>query len=326
MQNESDSEYWRNEQVGFLALTQLKGVGFWTLYRIARAGISFKGLLKSSAPTSLERYLRSPLPSDCNWADLQQDLWKQGLELARNLAKQNISLLFNTQPGFPPNLSKIEDDCPQWLFIQGNLQNLYVESIAIVGTRKPSNDGIFLTRLIVTSIAYAGVPTISGLAHGIDQCAHLESIKYGIPTIAVLGTGILQNYPSGSESLRETILTHGGTVISEYLPLQSYSAENFVRRNRIQAALCGTLIPVEWKIKSGTAHTVEFAFNYEKKIANIYLPHTLSGRPEIAFSQANRNAKSYELPHQLIDFLNFVRSDKNSISLANYPMQQAFDI
>jgi DNA processing protein len=326
MSHDNEMEYWKNEQVGFLALTHLKGVGFWTLHKIARAGISFKGLLKAPHPSTLEQYLRSPLQESTDWPELQQELWRQGLEMARSLAKENIQLIFNTQPGFPPNLSRLGDDIPQWLFVQGNIKNLYARSVAIVGTRKPSVDGLFLTRLIITSLANSGIPTISGLAHGIDQCAHIESIRYSLPTIAVLGTGILQNYPHGSELLRNEIVKHGGTIVSEYLPNQSYSAENFVRRNRIQAALCETLVPVEWKIKSGTAHTVEFAYKYEKKIANIYLPNTYKHRDEIEFSETHRNARSFELTWQLIDFVNYIHSEKKTIHPIEQPRQQAFDM
>lgn len=326
MSNNNEMEYWKNEQVGFLALTHLKGVGFWTLHKIARSGISFKGLLKAQHPSALEQYLRSSLPENVNWPDLQQDLWRQGLEMARSLAKDNIQLIFNSQSGFPPNLSRLGEDTPQWLFVQGNVENLYARSVAIVGTRKPSIDGLFLTRLIVTSLAYSGMPTISGLAQGIDQCAHIESIRYSLPTVAILGTGILQNYPHGSESLRNEIVKHGGTIVSEYLPNQSYSAENFVRRNRIQAALCETLVPVEWKIKSGTAHTVEFAYKYEKKIANVYLPNTCKHRDEIEFSEKNRNARSFELTWQLIDFINYIHSDNKFIKPREQSSQQSFDI
>ncbi|WP_195743705.1 DNA-processing protein DprA, partial [Pseudomonas syringae] len=139
-----------------------------------------------------------------------------------------------------------------WLFVQGQMANLHKQSVTVVGTRKPSEDGIFLTRFLLAALAIRSCPTVSGLAAGIDQVVHTESIRYGIPTVAVLGTGILQNYPKGSEKLREEIVNSGGTIVTEYLPTQSYSAENFVRRNRLQAGLGEILFPTEWSIKSGT--------------------------------------------------------------------------
>src|SRR3546814_15118525 len=79
----------------------------------------------------------------------------------------------------------------------------------------------------------------SGLAAGIDQLAHEHSLRAGVPTIAVLGTGMLEDYPKGAGRLRDHILGTGGTIVSEYLPMASYSAENFVQRNRLKAAQIG---------------------------------------------------------------------------------------
>jgi hypothetical protein len=97
--------------------------------------------------------------------------------------------------------------------------------------------------------------------------AHEHSLRAGVPTIAVLGTGILDEYPKGSAIMRERIIADGGTIVTEYLPHISYSAKNFVQRNRLQAALGQVLIPVEWSRRSGTAHTVRFASALERPIA-----------------------------------------------------------
>ena len=99
-------------------------------------------------------------------------------------------------------------------------------------------------------------------------------------------------------------------------------AENFVRRNRIQAALCDTLIPVEWNIKSGTAHTVEYAYKYGRKIANVFLPHTTNHRPEIPFSEESRKAVSFEVPTELLRYIN----EGELVSTSSGPDQQSLDI
>ena len=153
--------------------------------------------------------------------------------------------------------------------------------------------------MIISFLAGNNLATVSGLAHGIDQTVHVESLRYGLPTIGVLGTGILSNYPKGSEELRDSIVQAGGAIITEYLPNQSYSAENFVRRNRLQAALGDVLIPCEWAIKSGTAHTVKFAKKYNKKIINAYLPFSLESRPEVEFSVKRYSALAIEIPKNL---------------------------
>src|SRR3546814_7184259 len=82
---------------------------------------------------------------------------------------------------------------------------------------------------------------------------------------------MLEDYPKGSGRLRDHILGTGGTIVSEYLPMASYSAENFVQRNRLQAALGRILIPAEWNRRSGTAHTVRFATSLGRPIACLRL-------------------------------------------------------
>jgi DNA processing protein len=300
---------WRNEAIAFLALSSVKGVGYWTMRMVSDLKVGFWSLLKEATQPELEMLLRTKLATNgAAWGDYRVELWEHGVEIARKLSIEGIGLIFPKQVEFPESLRHIPD-APAWLFVQGELGNLHAKSIAIVGTRKPSDDGIFLAKYLVAALARSGHPTVSGLALGIDQVVHLESIRYGLPTIAVLGTGMNGNYPKGSEAVRRAILDGGGTIVSEYLPDQTYSAENFVRRNRIQAALCNTLFPVEWKIKSGTAHTVEFAFKYGKKIANLFLPDTYDARPELPFSATAYGAVACEVPSTTNLILEFVRDD-----------------
>lgn len=311
-----DKEFWRSEKVAFLALASVKGIGFWTIHKIAQSGAGYKDLLKEPEKAGLEKIFKE---AGFEGFEGQEKLWNVGLVSARNLAASAVILLFKNEPGFPPKLRKIPD-APEWLFVQGNVENLAKHAVAIVGTRKPSDDGLFLTRYVVSSLAKSGFATVSGLALGIDQIAHSESMRYQLPTIAVLGTGILQNYPKGSEPLRSKILHSGGTVITEYLPEQSYSAENFVRRNRLQAALGDILIPAEWQIKSGTAHTVRFAHKYEKRIINVYLPGTMPDKPELDFSASAYGAMNLQIPFDTIKLMNeydFITNPKVGAKVAN---------
>ncbi|MBK5541485.1 DNA-protecting protein DprA [Pseudomonas sp. TH05] len=297
-------EYWRNEKIAFLALSTLKGVGFWTLYKLAKSGVSFKEVLREPEGKLIDKFY----DFDEGAASIvaQQDtLWQKGLVLARSLYSENIRLIFKEEVGFPPKLKSIPD-APYWIFVQGDVGALFCKSVAIVGTRQPSEDGVFLSKLVLAALVKFKCVTVSGLAMGVDQLAHLGSIRYGLKTIAVLGTGILGNYPKGSEGLRRKILDGGGCVISEYLPHQSYSAENFIRRNRLQAALCDLLIPVEWGVKSGTAHTVRFAAKYEKVILNLYLPLTYELKPELEFSEQQYGAASIEMPAEIPQFEDFI--------------------
>lgn len=305
--------YWQREKIAFLAFCSIEGIDFWTLHKIATSGIGFNNTFRNPSDELIHAIynISSEELKSSNLAFDQEDLWLKGLELARKLKDFGTTLVFKDEDGFPLKLRSTKDS-PEWIFIQGNPHCLYEYSIAIVGTRGATEDGAFLTKTLVSALCESNITTISGLAAGIDQLAHLESIRYGIKTVAVLGTGIFLDYPKGSEKVRRRIIESDGCVISEYLPHQPSSAQNFVRRNRIQAALCDTLVPVEWKIKSGTAHTVGFAKKYEKNIANIFLPQTYHLRPELAFSEKECGALSFEMPISIESLLDFAFTPKEA--------------
>ncbi len=304
--------HWQKEAIAFLAFAFIRGVGYWTMRSIYQQRGGFLELIKTGSREDFERLtsVKFTLDPDYDWEEYKANLWAVGVDTWKKLGNEGIGLIFHGQPEFPLSLAAIPDP-PFWLFVQGDLLNLHTKAVAIVGTRKPTDDGIFLAKYVVAALANRAWPTVSGLALGIDQVVHEESMRYGIPTIAVLGTGINQNYPRGSALLRAEIVRKGGTIITEYLPDQSYSGDNFVRRNRLQAGLCNTLVPVEWNIKSGTAHTVEFAYKYGKKIANVFLPHTYDRRPEIKFAEGAYGAVACEAPQMTALLLQFIEEDQS---------------
>lgn len=269
---------WDRETVALLALSSMKGVGYWTLYKMASQGIKFEEVLKASTSfEQFEGYLnqvgsRVPKTEEKTWEVFQRELWSEGNRLYKELKFADVKVRHFDEPSFPEKLKGIQEP-PRWLFIQGDESLLRKKSIAIVGTRKPTEDGIFLANYIGACVSYFDTVTVSGLAYGIDQIIHQQSIRFNVPTIAVLGTGIFLDYPAGSEVPRKGILSHNGAIITEYLPHQSYSAQNFVRRNRLQAGLSEIVIPAQWKAKSGTSHTVRYAVEGDKKVFCLRLPN-----------------------------------------------------
>lgn len=309
-------DYWKAETVAFLALQSIHGVGFKTLYKIATHKISFRELIKTEDAKHFEKTLHLKLDdsikaSDESWMEFKLELWNKGLELAREYIKKNIRIFFYDQDAFPEQLKSISEP-PMWLFIEGNYRILLQPSIAIVGSRNSTEDGLWLTKYIVSAMANQGLVSVSGLADGIDQKAHMESIRFNVPTIAVLGTGIDSNYPSGSENLRAEIIANDGAIVSEYLIGQSYSAYNFVRRNRIQAGLAQITVPVEWKIKSGTAHTVNFTKNFGRFLVMLYLyPKDLES-PEIKAVSAFKRGRVFGVPDKSSELISFLKQPVES--------------
>lgn len=259
-----------NETVAFLGLCATPGIGYWTLLHVRRAGGSFLDLLKVDAQDEFLAILRRHgargvkglTPS---WPTTQRKIWSNGRKLYSELRSSGIRVLHAADPDFPVSLRRIPDP-PEWLFCEGDVSLLREPSAALVGTRQPSRDGELLTLYLVGLLSRYGVSSVSGLADGIDRAVHEFSLRFKVPTIAVLGTGILRDFPVDSAPLRREIVRQGGLVVSEYLPHQSYARETFVRRNRLQSALAKIVIPVQWRAKSGTAHTVRYAHEQGRPI------------------------------------------------------------
>ncbi|GIU51538.1 hypothetical protein TUM4438_41510 [Shewanella sairae] len=324
---------WKLEAVAFYALQTIKGVGFHTLNKLAKGGVRFHDLLFSTDVEYFQKtlgivYADEDIKEPQDWVIIQNAYWAIGMEIASSIGKQGIGVIFNEQDAFPPQLRAIQNP-PMWLFVQGNLNNLYKPSVAIVGSRKTSEDGLWLTKYIVSALADTDVVTVSGLAEGIDQKAHIESMRFDVPTVAILGTGIDSNYPKGSDKVRAEILQKGGTIVSEYLLKQSYSAENFVRRNRIQAGLANAVIPVEWKIKSGTAHTVKFTKDFGRHLLMPYLPKSINNKDELLSVQSFEKGKTFMIPQEgsaLMDIIRNFKSDEFHLVDPKSVQQLPFDL
>lgn len=287
------------EVVAWLALSTIDGVGYWTLRGLSESTPSWKGVLKAGTRDEFLELVRTAggkprlRHESESWEETQNRLWAAGKTLFRHLSARGIALILAGDPLFPPLLLDAPDP-PAWIFVEGNPKALRLPSLALVGTRRPSADGLHLATHLGHSLPLFGAATVSGLAEGIDQIAHELSIRHGVPTVAVLGTGILRDFPAGSEELRRRIVENDGAIISEYLPEQTYSAETFVRRNRLQAALSRVVIPVEWSIKSGTAHTVDNAMKIGRPLVCPRLPDW-NNRPELLFA-ASRGAEIVTIP------------------------------
>ena len=264
------------EALSFLALCDLRGVGFETLKRVARERIGFSAFF-SSEPSS---EIVQKITTNNSFLKLREQFdskaeRERGFSEARrkldHLSRRGIEIIFPSDPRFSKKLSDLRD-IPPWLFVEGDANVLQLPAITAVGSRKVSAEGKWLANYFGFCLSMLKTATVSGLAEGVDQIVHRASIAAHMPTIAVLGTGILSDYPKGSHELRRRIVDCGGAVITEYLPNDTFSAKNFVRRNRIQAALGQLVFPIEWSEKSGTAHTVKFAAELGRPIAYARTP------------------------------------------------------
>ncbi len=302
------SDHSNKEALALLALASLKGVGYWTLFGLKRQNITFSSILDLDDGAEVTNLLRKHGArigeSNIDWKDASSKASERSHRLYDDLLSKGTQIAFLGSAIYPKALLGLEEP-PAWLFIRGDATALSRPSITAVGTRKPSADGEWLSQYVGMNLADWKASTVSGLATGMDQAVHEFSIRMKVPTIAVLGTGIQTEYPKGSSRLADRIVSEGGAIVTEYLPNDSYSGENFVRRNRLQAALGKVLIPIEWSPKSGTAHTVNFASKLRRPIAALKAvdwPETRVLLP----SKSHFNSGVFTVPRDQNSFFEFV--------------------
>lgn len=181
-----------------------------------------------------------------------------------NLKNNNIGIVTRFDDDFPEKLKGL-DDAPYYLFYKGDKKLLSKKSVAIVGTRSPSNYGRIITDRFAGELAKSGAVVVSGLAYGVDSIAHRKVLEVGGETIAVLGSGFNNIYPAEHTSLAREIADKG-LLVSEYGPSIKPTRYTFPQRNRIIAALSDGVLITEAGSKSGTTHTKDFALDYGKNV------------------------------------------------------------
>ena len=158
---------------------------------------------------------------------------------------------------------------PAVIYYLGNIAQLNkMKLIALIGTRKPSEDGTKVSYNLGNVLSKKGYGVVNGLALGCDSYALKGCIDAGVAyPVAVMPCGLDEIYPKRNKELADEILDKGGCLISEYGPKTSVQKHMYVQRDRIQAGLSDGVIMVEAMKDSGTMHTINFAKKYNRYIA-----------------------------------------------------------
>lgn len=279
-------------QKNLLLLSRIPGVGVTRLRALLARFQSVDAILNApiadlsrtpnigtATAESISKFLHSPDRSKAE-ADIDAQF--------ERLSKLNASLITILDDAYPARLKEIYD-APICLFMRGSLLPQDLRSLALVGTRYPTDYGKNVTKKFATAFARNGFTVMSGLALGIDTIAHTAALDAGGRTIAVLGNGIDTIYTDPKGKLYPRIIENGAIISEEWLGTAPI-AENFPKRNRIISGLSLGVVIVESDHKGGSMITAKYALEQNRDIyavpGSIFSPKSNGTNALIRDSQA----------------------------------------
>lgn len=205
---------------------------------------------------------------------------EQILEMSERLGIKTITYQDSL---FPKMLLKTVDEkgfynIPVILHYKGDLSVSDMPGIAVIGTRKPSREGIYAGKRIGEIFAERGFNVVSGLALGCDTAGHQGALSVeGGKTTAFLAHALDMVYPSENKDLAEDIINRGGLLMSEYAIDDDFKKYNFIARDRLQSALSKATIIIQTDERGGAIHAARTTMISGKPIFCMDFP-TLKGR------------------------------------------------
>lgn len=262
------------EQLWAIGLSMLPGVGAVTARRL----VAFCGGLEGVYHRNAEALRKVPGIGPVISASIVRNRVLQRAEKELEFMRRNeVKMLCYLEPAYPARLKHCEDG-PVVLFWKGAALASPTRPLAIVGTRKPSEHGKKAARDLVCGLAGTADQVISGLAYGIDAEAHRAALECGIPTLAVMATGLDRIYPALHNKLAHQMLERGGWV-SDFISGTLPDRENFPKRNRVIAGLADAIVVVEAANRGGALITAELGQDYNRDV------FAVPGRPDDLMSQ-----------------------------------------
>lgn len=247
-----------------IALTRMTGFNFQTALYL------YQTLGGGQAIYEHRHNIKDVMP-DCTdrLADALQD-WDLALQRAAQemefIEKHKIQALCLGDERYPQRLAEC-DDAPIILFYLGNANLNQRRVINIIGTRHCTAYGQDLIRRFVADLQQLcpELLVVSGLAYGVDICAHRQALQNGYETVGVLAHGLDDLYPSAHRDTAKQMVHHGG-LLTEYMSETRADKFNFVKRNRIVAGMSDATILVESAAKGGGLITTRIAQDYNRAV------------------------------------------------------------
>ena len=246
-----------------IGITLIKGIG----PNLAKNLIAYLGSVEAVFREKKQNLAKIPGIGEVLSNEItSQDVMKRAEEEAAFILKNKIETFFFTHKSYPYRLRECPDS-PIMLYYKGSTSLNEGKFIGIVGTRKATEAGKDICKNLIHDLA-ASVPNVtivSGLAYGVDICAHKACVEGNIATLGVLGHGLDRIYPAVHRPAAVKMIQNGG-LLTEYMSGTNPDKPNFVQRNRIIAGMCDALIVVESGRRGGALITAELANDYNRDV------------------------------------------------------------
>lgn len=219
-------------------------------------------------------------------------VYSRGLQMLETMNRENSSYCSILSDAYPQQL-KVMADYPVLLYYRGDISTVHMQKVSrtihptsantvhrdmsrsshyaflgCVGSRAIIPQVEIVIDKLLQSLKGYPISIVSGLAVGVDSCAHRKALTYGFPCVGVLGTSVCETeyYPRATLGLSRQIVEAGGVIVSEYPAGSPRMKHNFVRRNRLIAALSDAVLVTQAQAHSGSCTTAEYAWEYDKSV------------------------------------------------------------
>ena len=250
---------WKEQQPYIHWMTGVEGIGSRTVEKLIKYAGSPKAVYEMTARET-EKIISAGKAAALAAARKQGNV----LEKYREMEERGIRFYSLYHPRYPSRLKNIPDR-PYGIYVEGELPEEGVPSVAVIGSRQCSGYGRLMAELCGRELAAAGVCIVSGMARGVDGISQRAALEAGGKTYAILGSGTDICYPPENRSVYMGA-KENGAVISEYPPGTSPAPQLFPRRNRIISGLADLVLIIEARRKSGTLITADMALEQGKDV------------------------------------------------------------
>lgn len=217
-----------------------------------------KNLPDGDRDAELLRYLQRTIDS------ARIRYWLKNLEQLK-ISMPDVNFITIDSDDYPANL-KVAYGSPPFLFMRGKIHQSDRLSLAIVGTRRPSHDGLHAADDVAGAAVQHGITVVSGLARGIDAASHRGAIDAGGRTIAVIAAGIDHPLSRESDLALSEVVPKFGSIISQFRPGSPPTSSSFLQRNGVISGLSLVSLAIEPGERSGTRNEVEHALRQGRRV------------------------------------------------------------